>query len=36
MRRKIYKHLILVNYMGITDKIKQFKKRKHHDKKRNA
>lgn len=36
MRRKLYKHLILVNYMNITDRINKFKKRKHHDRKRNA
>ena len=36
MRRNIYKHLISNNYMGITDRIKKFKKRKHNDRKRNA
>ena len=36
MRRKIYKHLISVNYMGIADRMKQFKKRQHNDRKRNA
>ena len=28
MRRKLYKHLIETNFMGIASKVKQFKKAK--------
>jgi hypothetical protein len=34
-RRNLYKHIISTNWRGIETKIKQFKKKKYDDKKRN-
>jgi len=34
-RKQLYEHIISTDWRGINSKIKQFKKKKHNDRKRN-